>query len=293
MRALLATLFVFIFSFPNLAMAQLVPVACNDPDSCGTCEFAAMINNIIQFIIEVGVLLAVASMIYAGFMFVTARGNEGQLTKARGIFTNVVIGLVLILAAFLIVNTVMNGLLGTGNGAVSWQQIECLYPNAASGLRDTSNFDNGGAGFGIVGGGQAGLLTPEQFAANEGVCGSDFLTPYFGSQAAAASCIVAGETSCGATLLSTTDRDANGVPFSVGAFQINMTVHPVIGCGATLNCPDAYSGSNYNAVIVDQALYNACRNALLDPNCSATNAVRIYNDGGWSPWSTASGCGLI
>ena len=46
---------------------------------------------------------------YAGFLLVTAGGEAaGARTKAKSIFTNAVIGLLLAVAAFLIVRTILS-----------------------------------------------------------------------------------------------------------------------------------------------------------------------------------------
>ncbi len=46
-------------------------------------------------------------MIYGGFLWMTAGGEEGQVEKAQGIFRNAVIGLVIILAAYAITRFVI------------------------------------------------------------------------------------------------------------------------------------------------------------------------------------------
>jgi hypothetical protein len=53
---------------------------------------------------------------YAGFLLVTAGGEAaGARTKAKSIFTNAVFGLVLAVAAWLIVNTILSILGYTGD----------------------------------------------------------------------------------------------------------------------------------------------------------------------------------
>lgn len=41
-------------------------------------------------------------MIYSGFLWMTARGDEAQVTKARGIMTAAIIGLIIILMSYVI-----------------------------------------------------------------------------------------------------------------------------------------------------------------------------------------------
>lgn len=284
------------FFLPAVSSAQqLVPVQCNSPQTCGSCELVALINNVIQFVIQISVVIAAIILVYAGLLLVTSTGNTNQLTKAKGLFFNVVIGLVVLLAAFLIVNTVMAALLRTGSPAFSWQTIECVYPNAARPLIPyTSTRITGGAGGG--GGLLSGGLLNTAFYSNAGVCSQDFLDDYFtGNDVAVAACVAAGESSCGAYFESTTDRSRiDGSSFSLSSFQINLTVHDIEGCAAYgassdyLNCSDAYTGTDYDAYVSNPTLYQQCAAALADPRCAATNAARLQERDGWSIWSAYS-----
>ncbi len=281
---------------------QLVPVACNDPSTCGTCEFVSLINNIIDFVLWFATLAATAMIMYGGFRLLTSGGDSSAKTTARNIITNVIIGYAIVLSAFLIINTLLAALAsgGSNSSLLHWNTIECLYPKtptetAIPDFVDADVSTNLGYSLGVIG----GASSDQYFANSTVVCSQTFLEQYFGSAAAQAACIASRESSCGATLFSGSDRDANGQAFSIGAFQINLTVHHVIGCtqfGAASNdlpCSQAYSGSNYSARIINTTLYNACVDALLDPRCSAVNAVRIKNEaGGWRPWSTHTACGV-
>lgn len=54
-------------------------------------------------------VLAIAALIYAGFLYITGLGNDEQIQKAKKIIIWVVIGIVLIFSAYAIVKTVMSG----------------------------------------------------------------------------------------------------------------------------------------------------------------------------------------
>jgi hypothetical protein len=79
------------------------------------CDFAALmklINNVINFILfAMAIPVAAIMFAYAGFLLVTAGGEAaGARTKAKNIFINVVIGLILALAAWLIVKLILSTL---------------------------------------------------------------------------------------------------------------------------------------------------------------------------------------
>jgi len=70
----------------------------------------ALINNVINFILYfMAIPIAAIMFAYAGFLMVTAGGEAaGARTKAKSIFTNAVIGLVLAAACWLIIKLVLN-----------------------------------------------------------------------------------------------------------------------------------------------------------------------------------------
>ncbi|MEY4744628.1 MAG: Type secretion system pilin [Candidatus Parcubacteria bacterium] len=61
-----------------------------------------------------GVILVVL-VVYAGFIWMTAQGNDEKIKKAKGMITSAVIGMIIIFAAYAITNFVV-GALGTSLG---------------------------------------------------------------------------------------------------------------------------------------------------------------------------------
>jgi hypothetical protein len=68
------------------------------------------ITTIINFALGLLGLVAVAFLIYAGVLMVTAGGNEEQVGKAKKIITYAVIGIVIILLSYTIVQFVTTAL---------------------------------------------------------------------------------------------------------------------------------------------------------------------------------------
>ncbi|OGI90209.1 hypothetical protein A2911_02290 [Candidatus Nomurabacteria bacterium RIFCSPLOWO2_01_FULL_40_15] len=93
--------------------AGLVPPCGVDPvtQKCiwGFNEFMILINTVIQFILfKMVVPIAAIMFAYAGFLLVTSGGETSKRTKAKTIFTNVAIGLIVAIAAWLIINTILS-----------------------------------------------------------------------------------------------------------------------------------------------------------------------------------------
>jgi hypothetical protein len=78
------------------------------------CTFGSLITlgiNIMNIIILYSVPLAAIAFIVAGFLMVTAGGADDKIKRAKGIFTNTMIGFFFILAAWLIVKFIAVALL--------------------------------------------------------------------------------------------------------------------------------------------------------------------------------------
>jgi hypothetical protein len=67
-----------------------------------------MVNKVLRFLIFViGVPIITLSFAYAGFLMVTSGGNPSKKDEAKSIIGNAVVGLIILLAAWLIVRTVL------------------------------------------------------------------------------------------------------------------------------------------------------------------------------------------
>ncbi len=97
------------FVLPNFVHAQSAIVPCDGVVvKCGFTSFITLIQNIITFAIKY-IIIPVGAIIFAyvGFLFLTSGGSSETRKKAKGIFIKVVIGIIVILAAWLIVSTIL------------------------------------------------------------------------------------------------------------------------------------------------------------------------------------------
>ncbi len=76
---------------------------------------AAVING---FLALLGIIF-LFYLIHAGYLWMTARGEEDQVNQAKDEIRNAIIGFIVIIAAYAIVNYVVMALLGVGNGNVT------------------------------------------------------------------------------------------------------------------------------------------------------------------------------
>lgn len=75
----------------------------------------------------------------------------------------------------------------------------------------------------------------------------------------------------------------DGRPFSVGVFQINLTWHALGGH----DCPAAFRGKSFKAVVIDEDLYNTCVKLARDYKINVNKAHDIFErSGGFGRWTT-------
>lgn len=117
---------VVMLTMPLLASADVIPtiVTCKGAD-CTCADLGKVAQNVIDASIFLAVFLSAVLFAWAGWKLLTGKtaGSHGAISEGKEIFWNVVVGLTIIIAAWLVVDTVVKTL--TENGAVRgvWNQI--------------------------------------------------------------------------------------------------------------------------------------------------------------------------
>lgn len=85
-------------------------------DACGWADVVNQISVIINFLIfSIAAPLGAIMFAYAGFLYITNGGNESKIKQAHDVFLYVFIGLVVALAAWLVMNFILDFFLRTGS----------------------------------------------------------------------------------------------------------------------------------------------------------------------------------
>ena len=115
--------FLFLIA-PVFALAQDLPentnlILCNTElvngkftDPCTFTHFIQLAQNLINFIVYLAIPISAIVFAWAGWTILSAGDNAGQRQKAKDMFSKVVIGLFFILAAWLIIRTILAALVG-------------------------------------------------------------------------------------------------------------------------------------------------------------------------------------
>ena len=85
----------------------------------GISSICQLLQKLLGVLLAFGVPIAVLFLVYAGFLFVKARGNPKELIRARTNFKYVILGIMLFLGAWMLGQIVASTIntLGAGNGA--------------------------------------------------------------------------------------------------------------------------------------------------------------------------------
>lgn len=107
---LLVPLLSLLLLLPAVASARgLVPCGGPGEPICTVDHIFVMAGKLFGAALAFAGMFAVAMIVYRGFGLVLSAGNEEQITKHKGGLTNAIIGFVLVMLTFTIVNTLLRG----------------------------------------------------------------------------------------------------------------------------------------------------------------------------------------
>lgn len=101
---------------PAMAHADLIYSSDRPSSIPAQTDFRIVILRIINYVLTFVGLIAVGFLIYAGFLYLFAGANPDGTKKAKEIIFNSIIGIIIILLSWVIVNTVITQLSDTISG---------------------------------------------------------------------------------------------------------------------------------------------------------------------------------
>src|SRR3989344_2807232 len=119
-------------SAPLIAQGQgfpepLVPEECRGADAatqCTLCSLTQLARNVLNFAIFIAIVMSAVLFAWAGIRYLTNMGNLNVAATARKTLVNVFLGLLLILCAWLVINTLMGIMVNsTFKGLLPWNQL--------------------------------------------------------------------------------------------------------------------------------------------------------------------------
>ncbi len=122
MKKISTSIVLFLLLAPLLTSAQGGLVPCGGAGNpCNLCHLFELFSNIVTFLLVTVVPpIATLFLVWGGVLFYTAMGDSSKITKARGLLTSVIIGIVIVYGAHLFVSMLLNAL---GVVDVQWPNI--------------------------------------------------------------------------------------------------------------------------------------------------------------------------
>lgn len=110
---------------PLSAAAQFGPIV---PEVCKSCACGfggvmAIIQNVVNFIIAIAIIIATLIMVWAGGLYIMSSTNPESRSTANKMLLNAVIGILIVLSAWLVVDFVMKTLYDNGSEFGPWNTI--------------------------------------------------------------------------------------------------------------------------------------------------------------------------
>lgn len=107
----------------STAMAAEGLVTCTGGDECNFCSFVTMVNGLIEWLVIIAVTLTVLLLAFAGFRLITSAGDAAGFEQAKKIFVSSIIGILIMLAGWTIVDTFLK--ISAGGDLGVWNAVEC------------------------------------------------------------------------------------------------------------------------------------------------------------------------
>ncbi len=133
MRYILTFAVVGIFlTLPIISVEAAGLVPCGDPgeEECQACHIVELGQNVLTWLISISASIIAIIFAWAGMKIVMAKGSTENMSEAKGMMTNSIIGLVILLSAWLVIDTVLK-LVITNDSEVkqrlgTWNEVKCV-----------------------------------------------------------------------------------------------------------------------------------------------------------------------
>jgi len=241
----------------------IVPCGTSSTELCTRCDIFKLIKNVIDFILY-GLMppLATLLFIWGGFLILLGGANTNLVAKGKEIFKNTFFGLMILLSAWLITNTLIKSLGANDNVATEWWRFQCIsaapaQPPAIGPVITTSTLSNG--------------FKDQSYSQSLSVRGG--ATPYVWSKSVGS--LPSGLTLSGSTI--------SGTPTEVGTFLFTIKVSdsssPQLSDNQSMRIvvDSINSGS---VIITTNSLPQAFQNVAYSQQLQASGGIPPYN---WFP----------
>ncbi|MGC9610742.1 MAG: hypothetical protein ABSE68_00770 [Minisyncoccia bacterium] len=93
------------------------------PTGCSFCDAMKVAINLVNILTTAAVSITVAMIVYGAIRLMISGGSESMLGEAKKIITSAIIGFVIVLCGWLVINTVIHIIAGQVN--FPWSNVQC------------------------------------------------------------------------------------------------------------------------------------------------------------------------
>jgi len=103
-----------------VSAASFIPAVCtgSDPSKCDFTAFATFINTVITWFLNMSAVVAAITFSIAGANMLLHPESPEEIKKAKSMFTKTIIGMIIVLVAWLVVHTVVATLVNSSTNAL-------------------------------------------------------------------------------------------------------------------------------------------------------------------------------
>ncbi|NQV93088.1 hypothetical protein HQ403_01155 [Candidatus Kaiserbacteria bacterium] len=232
---------VFLVS-PNASYAAEPLVQCGGTGQleCSLCELAKLAERVINFIVQVSFVIAALLFAIAGAFYFTAGGDPGRVSSAHKILKDTVIGIIIILTAWLVVNVILAALTKEG-GLNPFTSVLCQNREHANEFQGINTPSDGSSSLQATGSKKDTPTQPKTNCSNCTLLSSSILTNGNACKSGVSGCFV--EKELNNRLLSLQERAATPqYNLSAGSWQVSEAWPPTV---------EHKAACHYNATCVD------------------------------------------
>jgi Type IV secretion system pilin len=267
----------------------------------------ATFQNAMNFFVSFSTVIITIFIAWAGFTYMTSGGSAEKRSLANKRILNAVIGLVIVLCAWLLVDSLMKVIYNQGSAFGPWNSIlagdgapDCIAPVAnGQPLPGTTAATNPSAA--TAPGQQSAVpaAPPSNLSGAGGACSASSIQSAVqaeggsisASNANVLACVAGPESSCGSNPAALVPQ--NNGSSALGPFQVTVQSHAPLfnnpqceaaaGVSGPLNCQTAFRGGNP----IPGTTLNECEKAADDLGCEGVVASQVYNTEGINAWGAA------
>lgn len=112
--------------------AGLVPCGGTGEEACQSCHVLELIDKVVDWLVAILTIITAIIIVFSGLRLVTSFGNASAMQQAKSLINNCIVGFIIVLAGWLLIDLVMKSLLNDQAYGV-WNELQCFaqpVPNA-------------------------------------------------------------------------------------------------------------------------------------------------------------------